>query len=347
MKYKFNPYSSKNALYISLAICLFYYLLIATTAALNYQTRSGVPSTSIISDTIISYVGSVILVFLQFKFSFWVVQKNMEPYKKHLAILVGLFLITPPLSFFFSYLYDLLLSNPTMYLGNVIYKKLMQDFIYAFVVFLITLSIFTILRGQKFEAESMRNRFEALKNQLDPHFLFNSLNTLDGLIGYDDDKAHDYLQNLSLTFRLILQNKELVELDEELKLVEAYAHLMKIRYGDSFILKYKIEDKYRSYLILQVSMQLLIENAVKHNAINDKYPLYLSIETTKDGTVKVKNNKSPKLEPESGTGIGLSNLSERYMLMFGKNIKTEDSEDVFSVEIPLIEQLEETTILNA
>lgn len=339
MKKAYNPYSGKNALLVSLAICFFYYLLMASTALLNFQSKSGISLGSILFDVLISYIGTVILVFIQFKFSFWVVQKNLEPYKKHLVILVGLFLITPPLSFFFSYLYDLLLSNPSLYLGNVIYKKLMQDFIYAFIVFLITLSIFTILRGQKLESESIRNRFEALKNQLDPHFLFNSLNTLDALIGYDDEKAHEYLQNLSLIFRHTFQNKEIVELSEELNLIKAYAHILEIRYDNGLILEYQIDDKYCSSLILQVSLQLLVENAVKHNIANEKYPLHILIKTTESGSIRVENNKNLRLDKNTGTGVGLTNLSERYMLLFNKEIKIENGADIFSVEIPLISHI--------
>lgn len=213
--------------------------------------------------------------------------------------------------------------------------------VYAFIVFLVTTSISSIMHNQKVSEESVRNRYEALKNQLDPHFLFNSLNALDGLIGYDDEKAHRYLQKLSQTFRYTIQHKEVTELSEELKLVEAYSYLMKIRFGDNLILEERIEDRYRSSLILPVSLQLLIENAVKHNTINDKHPLTIRIETTPGGSIRVSNNKNPKLESIPTSKIGLANLAERFLLLFGKGITIEDEAGRFSVELPLKEQLQD------
>ncbi len=341
MKKTYNPYSTKNAILIAMAICLLQYILLTTASLLTFNptSRSVVSGASIIYDVVISYVGSVISVFVLLLFSFWLVQKNSEGYKKYLLLFFGLLAITVPLSFLFYHIFDFLLSNQTLHADKVIYKKLMQDVGFAFIVFVITIAISSMVRNQKLAAESICNRYEALKSQLDPHFLFNSLNTLDGLIGYDDEKAHNYLQNLSLTFRYTIQNKEILELEDELKLIEAYAYLMKIRYGDNLSMKYNIEGRYRSYLILPVSLQLLVENAIKHNAINDKNPLTISIETTTKETVKVTNNKNPRIDKDLNCGIGLSNLAERFMLVFNKKIKTEDTDDYFSVELPLIEQV--------
>jgi Putative regulator of cell autolysis len=336
-KIDYNPYSTKNALYVSLAIPLFEYLLIMTTSYMIFKHNIIVPRWTIASDVIISYLVGVILMFIMFKFSFWLAQKNIEPVKKHLFILLGLILITTPLSLLFSVVLDWLLFNPNMYLENIAYKKLFQDFIYAFIVFLITVSIYAMMHGQKVEAENIRNRYEALKNRLDPHFLFNSLNTLDGLIGQDDEKAHRYLQKLSQTFRYTVQNKEITELNDELKLVDAYYYLMKIRYGDNLTMNMSIDDRYHSCLILPVSLQLLVENAIKHNTINDNYPLYINMEMTGDKTIRVTNNKNRKLNDTTGSRIGLENLAERFMLIFDKDIKIEDKADSFSVELPLIE----------
>ena len=341
MKKKYNPYSSKNALFVSLALSLFCHLLLVRATAFNFRTTHDVAYDSISYDILLSYFGTVVFLFILFKYSFWISQKNIEPIKKNLIILIGLLLLAIPLSIFFSYIYNLLLSNPKIYFGNeVVYKKLLLDNMYAFIVFLITLSISIIIRSQKLEAESVRYHYEALKNQLNPHFLFNTLNTLDGLIGHDDEKAHHYLQNLSLTFRHAIQREEVVELSEELKLVEAYFYMMKIRYGESIHLHHNINEKHKSCFVLHISLQLLIENAVKHNAINDKYPLTIMIETTDDCKIRVANNKNWKWKEDESTGIGLANLSERYMLQYGKEVKVIDNPDIFCVEIPLIEQVQ-------
>ena len=305
---------------------------------MTFQGRGVVSEWTIVSDIIVSYLGSVALLFILFKFSFWIGQKNINSVKKHLYILGGLAFLTAPLSLLFSLLLDWLLFNPGMYLENIVYKKLMQDFVYAFIVFLITIAIYSMMHNQKTEAESMRNRYDALKNQLDPHFLFNSLNTLDGLIGMDDEKAHCYLQKLSQTFRHTIQNKDITELGEELKLIDAYYYLMKIRYGDNLTLNMEIDDRYRSFLILPISLQLLIENAIKHNTINDRNLLTIRIETTKDSTIRIINNRNPKLANDTThSSIGLANLAERFMLILDQEIKVCNKPESFTVELPLIE----------
>ncbi len=191
------------------------------------------------------------------------------------------------------------------------------------------------LENQKLVIENMRNRYEALKNQLDPHFLFNTLNTLDGLMDVDVDKAHEYVHCLSSSFRYIIQNKEITTLKEELDFVETFTYLMKIRYGNNLNIQYAVNDKYNDFLIMPVSLQLLIENAVKHNVINDKHPLTINIETTGNDTIKVSNIIQPKINAETGEGVGLANLVERYNLLFGKEVLITQS-DIFGVEIPLI-----------
>jgi LytS/YehU family sensor histidine kinase len=212
----------------------------------------------------------------------------------------------------------------------------------SFIVFVSTLSISTFIRNQQTRvenqrliAENIRNRYEALKHQLDPHFLFNSLNTLDGLIGFDDEKAHQYLQNLSSTFRYTIQNKEITTLKDELNFVETYAYLMKIRYGDNLRIRYAVDEKYHAYYIMPVSLQLLLENAMKHNVIDDRHPLTIHVETTESETVRVSNSIQPKINAEAGEGIGLANLVERYRLLFGMDVVITKT-GVFAVEIPLI-----------
>ena len=232
-------------------------------------------------------------------------------------------------------------------MGEIALKR---GFAIALIVFLSTYAISSFVRNQqvlvenqRLVAENIRNRHEALKNQLNPHFLFNSLNTLDGLIGYDDDKAHQYLLNLSSTFRYTIQNKEITTLLDELNFVESYVYLMKIRYGDNLKIQYAVDEKYNLYYIMPVSLQMLMENAIKHNVINDRFPLTIHIETTEQDTIRVSNAIQPKIDAEAGEGIGLANLVERYHLLLNKEINplTEvaiTKTDIFAVEIPLIKE---------
>ena len=146
----------------------------------------------------------------------------------------------------------------------------MKDLIIVIIVLLSTYllnSIFehqiTLIENEKLIAENIRIRYEVLKNQVDPHFLFNSLNTLDGLIAIDTERAHEYVQNLSSVFRYTIGNKEIMHLEEELHFTESYAGLMKIRYGENLQIQYAIDHKYKTFYIMPISLQLLVEKCNK------------------------------------------------------------------------------------
>ncbi len=229
-----------------------------------------------------------------------------------------------------------------------IYVNLLKDMFLGVVVGLTTRYLYsnykreqTIIANQKLMEENIRMRFEALKNQLDPHFLFNSLNTLNGLIGIDDDKARDYVENLSSVFRYTLNNKHIRTLDEELEYVGSYLSLLKIRYGDNLIVEHKIEPAYKQWLIMPVSIQLLVENAVKHNVISNKSPLRIEIRTTERQSIVVSNPINPKAEKSLGAGVGLANLVDRYAILFKMGIEISDRNGTFCVEVPLIPQNEQ------
>jgi sensor histidine kinase YesM len=192
------------------------------------------------------------------------------------------------------------------------------------------------LENEMLQAEYMKTRFMALKNQVDPHFLFNSLNTLSSLIKTDAGKAEDYVQQLSYVFRYTLQNKEIITLEEELKCTLAYCRLMQIRYGDNLRFVLSINEKYHSRQIVPLSLLGLVENAIKHNVVSNRQPLTITVSTSEKETVTVSNSIQPKKEAESGENIGLSNLSERYRLLWKQEITIRNTGNVFEVEIPLI-----------
>jgi hypothetical protein len=224
----------------------------------------------------------------------------------------------------------------------IIWGSLVRDFTIAIVVLLSSQLLYltykqhqTHLENETLLAENMKTRFMALKNQVDPHFLFNSLNTLNSLIKLDADKAQEYVQKLSDVFRYTLQNKEVISLEEELKFTQSYAHLMQIRYGNSLRFVYQVDEKYSTYSIIPLSLQTLVENAIKHNITSNKQPLLITIATTNDDYVLVFNPVQPKKEPDKGEGIGLANLEERYRLMWKKNIIIHQTDTVFEVRIPL------------
>ncbi|MPN35159.1 hypothetical protein SDC9_182654 [bioreactor metagenome] len=200
----------------------------------------------------------------------------------------------------------------------------------------------TLIENSKLSIENIHNRYEALKNQLNPHFLFNTLNTLDGLIGFDDDKAHEYIQQLSLTFRYVISNNDVVTVRDELNFVKSYNYLMKIRYGNNLSIQYDIAENYLSYHILHISLQLLVENAVKHNVISDRHQLSINIYTTNNNTIKVENNIRKIVGGKHEEGIGLISLSERYKLQFGKEVVVTNTDNIFTVEVPIIDNKYDT-----
>jgi len=297
---------------------------------------------------IVHLVTGFFIFYLSYELCFWVFRKKWKKNgRKYLAALFGMFGAAMLTSVIFSIAALPFFSEIASDLHHqLMLVGLKRGLATSVIVFLSTLFVSAFVRNQqmllenqRLVAENIQNRYQALKHQLDPHFLFNSLNTLDGLIGFDNDKARQYLQNLSTTFRHTIQNKEITTLKDELNFVESYAYLMKIRYGDNFNIQYAVNEKYNHYHIMPVSLQMLMENAIKHNVIDDKRPLTIRIETSENDTIKISNPIQPKIHTEAGEGIGLANLVERYHLLFGMEVAITKN-DIFAVEIPLIKNYE-------
>ena len=192
------------------------------------------------------------------------------------------------------------------------------------------------IENETLRAKNLNSRYEALKNQLDPHFLFNSLNTLKSLIDIDVNKAGDFVQQLSGVLRYTLKNEEVVTLADELDCVRSYCLMMKMRYGDNLVFDHHIDhEKYDNYYVLPLSIQGLIENAIKHNVISSKQPLTVHILTDEHNHLIISNKIQPKIGKEEGTGIGLANLSERYRIKWNENVEIFDDGMNFSVTLPL------------
>ena len=194
-----------------------------------------------------------------------------------------------------------------------------------------------VMENERLKNENLTTRYNMLVGQINPHFFFNSLNSLAMLVREKhDEKALTYIDQLSYTFRYIIQNGQstLMTLDEELKFVEAYSYLFKIRYADKLFFDIDIEEKYRTWTLPALSLQPLIGNAVKHNTITRSKPFHISIRT-ENGWLVVANPKVPKIEPEPSTGIGLENLRNRWHLITGRDIEIIDTDKEFVVRMPL------------
>lgn len=193
------------------------------------------------------------------------------------------------------------------------------------------------IENEQLKNENLITRYNMLVSQVNPHFFFNSLNSLAMLVREKlDDKALTYIDQLSYTFRYILQNGQstLMTLGDEIGFAEAYAYLFKIRYADKLFFDIDIEERYRSWLLPSLTLQPLIDNAVKHNTITKNHPLHVSIRT-EEGFLVVSNPVVPKLQAEPGTGIGLENLRNRWELITGCGIEVRNSGEEFIVRLPL------------
>lgn len=192
-----------------------------------------------------------------------------------------------------------------------------------------------ILRVERLDRARAEAELEALKNQIDPHFMFNSLNTLTHLIETDRDHARAFCDDLADVYRYILQHKstELVLLSAELQFARSYVGLISHRFGRA--IDVSIPEQVNGALIPPISLQALLENAVKHNAFSEREPLRISIRIRED-VVVVRNERRPRLDDRPTSGIGLRNLSERFELLTHRPIEVSDDESVFSVTLPLV-----------
>ena len=194
-----------------------------------------------------------------------------------------------------------------------------------------------VVENERLKNENLTTRYNMLVGQINPHFFFNSLNSLAMLVREKhDQKALTYIDQLSYTFRYIIQNGQsmLMTLDEELKFLEAYSYLFKIRYADKLFFDIDVDEKYLGWKLPAFSLQPLIDNAVKHNSITRTKPFHISVRT-EEGLLVVSNPKVPKLEPEPSTGIGLENLRNRWNLITGRDIEIIDTDKEFVVRMPL------------
>lgn len=214
-----------------------------------------------------------------------------------------------------------------------------------FVLFIIDLVIFrnrekfvenenAELRIKNLEAQQLQ-----LRQQIQPHFLFNSLNTLKSLISDYPDVAEEYLVKLSsfLRYNLSSNDQDLILLRDELKICSDYLGIQKVRFKDALKFSIKIEDEnvLLNSRIPIFAIQLLIENAIKHNHLTPEYPLNIEITITENSTIKIVNNLHEKPDSDHSIGIGLKNLSERYKLLVKKDIQVNKTEDNFVVFLPV------------
>lgn len=198
----------------------------------------------------------------------------------------------------------------------------------------------SIQEKEQLQRENIQSQLEGLKNQVNPHFLFNSLNTLTYLIPEAPDKAVNFVQKLSKVYRYILEirDQKIVTISDELEFLNAYIFLLKERFGENLNINIDIPEKFYRGKVVPLCLQILFENAIKHNIISTQKPLMINVSIEKDKLI-VKNNLQKKNQVISSTSMGLQNIKNRYQFFTKKEVDVIVTTDSFLVALPLVDQL--------
>jgi len=223
---------------------------------------------------------------------------------------------------------------------NIIYGTLINLF------FHLLNSIFFFFREYRHhwaEAEELRRisaqaQVQLVKSQVHPHFLFNNLNVLSGMVIKDNPEANRFIEEFSKVYRYILNNqqKELVDLRSELDFVQPYIFLLQKRFDNGLQVEIDVPEKYHSWQLVPAALQMLIENAIKHNVVSRNKPLHISIHANGDEMITVTNNLQPRWVSEPSSKIGLENIRKRYELISGKDVIVRNTGTHFEVSLPLL-----------
>jgi len=195
----------------------------------------------------------------------------------------------------------------------------------------------SLAEAEKYKKESAEFEFEMLQAQINPHFLFNSLNTLSSLVYENPDRSAEFIRKLSDVYRHVLDSrqKELIDIREELIFIKSYIFLLELRFENKLKIEVQIEESLMARKIAPLTLQLLVENAVKHNVVSDKMPLEIRI-FNEDKYIIVKNPLQVKVVEEQRNQMGLRNIQSRYKALCGEKIIISDTEDIFMVKVPII-----------
>ena len=342
MKLEVIKKTALNLLYINIIVSLFIFLIDG-----GEKTFERYSITFLISGMYTFFIGlgnGFLNDYLDSKFS-W----TEETRKRTIAAIVGTLVMNIALVYFCNYLNFIVIQgkNPEKFFNGE------MNFInWFFINFAIMISAIGHARGfmaawknstkkevveQKLIAKSANAQFESLKNQLDPHFLFNSLNVLDSLIEENPVQAQRFTNSMSKIYRYVLEqkDKELVSVEEEIDFAKTYCELLKTRFEDAVTFDFNISEEDKKGFVVPLSLQLLLENSIKHNFATSSKPLNIKIFTEK-GNLIIENNLQTRELPNTSTGVGLANIVSRYNLLTERNVFVEKSETFFRVKLPIL-----------
>ncbi|GAB2766648.1 hypothetical protein GCM10027275_05750 [Rhabdobacter roseus] len=196
------------------------------------------------------------------------------------------------------------------------------------------------LSKESLKKASLQGQLQSLKNQISPHFLFNSLNSLSSLIADEPQRAERFVDEMAKVYRYLLQtnDQELTPLSVELAFIQSYYHLLKTRHGPGLRVEVAVDHPYLHYQLPPLTLQMLVENAVKHNTILATRPLCITITTTAEGQLRVSNNLQRKTSRVESNHIGLANIKARYELLSRNELFIEETAKHFTITLPLLTQ---------
>lgn len=269
--------------------------------------------------------------------------------KSKYRILIGLFgsvIITLITIFFVRVFHRTIIDNVTI---EMFFQTEKLQFYFLSLIITLVISLFfhafyfykelqkKKLTEQKIIAGTASAQFESLKNQIDPHFLFNSLNVLTSLIDENPENAQKFTTSLSKIYRYVLdqRDKELVDLEEELKFAETYIHLLQMRFENSVFVEMPKHLNNPEAKVVPLSLQLLLENTIKHNIVSESKPLKIKIHE-QNNTLVIENNLQRKQVLNTRKGVGLQNIINRYAILTNRKVEIQETEGKFIVKLPIL-----------
>lgn len=269
-----------------------------------------------------------------------------QPVKKFLLQFIVLFVFSFIVSALLFYVFAYLMFEGEKWLtiGEVMNQAKLPAFISVSIAAFFTGTDFLTnwrkeaVRAERLEKEKVITQYESLRNQVNPHFLFNSLNALSELVYENQEIAVKYIRQLSLVYRYVLdsRNREVATLKEEFEFLDSFIFLQKIRFGENLNFDLEVEES-ETRFILPLSLQILVENIIKHNVISTEDPLQIRIFEEEDYLVVI-NQLHKKRNAEDNTGVGLQNIKMRYKYLSEKPVFIDEENDSFVVKIPILEE---------
>tara|TARA_R100001369_G_C3323491_1_gene169340 strand:- start:2710 stop:4041 length:1332 start_codon:yes stop_codon:yes gene_type:complete len=327
-------------------------LIFIILGLIQYATGNGIDSTEeLLTRFFYNQLYSVVLYMTNAYLTMYLVSKyklTLYKWKNLWKAILGGVVITVVTLFLLRFSVSVIFKGVSI--SDFFASQRLEYYLISFIISIVVLVIFYSffyykfsqekkVKEQKIIAGAASAQFDALKNQLDPHFLFNSLNVLTSLIEENPEAATRFTTSLSKVYRYVLEqkNKQLVTIEEELKFAQLYMSLLKMRFEESIVFTFPSKLSNPEAKVVPLSLQLLLENAVKHNQVTPSKKLHITI-TEDNGNLLITNNYQPKQVVRESSGVGLKNIRQRYGLLTNRPVSIKQDNKQFSISIPLLTQ---------